>query len=72
MCTRLLQVADQEGMIDMLRDQVHSLQGEICSLSKENAKLLQRMMQVSSACWLSSLDMFGAIWPQCRMAIGVD
>ena len=40
----LVQMAVQESMIEGLRDQVHSLQGEVCSLSKENAKLLQKMM----------------------------
>jgi len=41
-------MAEQESTIVGLRIQVQSLQGEVCSLSKENAKLLQKMMQVTS------------------------
>jgi len=45
----LLQMAEQEDMIKVLREQITALQGENCNLSKENAKLLQTMMQVGPA-----------------------
>jgi hypothetical protein len=41
-------MAQQENLIEVLREQNNALQGENCNLSKENAKVLQQMMQVSS------------------------